>query len=95
MNLSKTLQTLAAVNALVNLAREAQKDHRITANEWGLIITNGVLPLLELHGVTITAPRAEGVNVHVFQDRVASAIALLEFLDTEPPERHETENPMA
>ncbi|MDZ7355905.1 MAG: hypothetical protein ONB55_22520 [candidate division KSB1 bacterium] len=81
MSLTKTLQTLAAVTALVNLAKEAQKDTRITAQEWGVIMTNGVLPLLELHGVIITAPKADGVNVDVFRDRVASAISLLQFLD--------------
>lgn len=52
----KTLQTLAAVTVLVNLANEAKKDRKVTHDELMMILLNGLVPLLKLHGVELDLP---------------------------------------
>jgi hypothetical protein len=84
MNFLKVAQTIAAVTALVSLVKQANADKRITPAEWNLILVNGLLPLLAIHGVTVPAPtgnlpsRALAATFEV--DRAINQVSLPEAL---------------
>jgi hypothetical protein len=70
----KTVQTLAAVGVLVKLAKAANADRKITPQEWSNILSNGVIPLLAIHGVHVTVEPTTALATEVRTD-VDQAIA--------------------
>lgn len=71
MDFQKMTQTLAAVAVLVKLAKQANTDRKISSQEWGNILANGVVPLLAIHGVNValepSTPLATEIRTDVTQ----------------------------
>ncbi len=80
------VQTLLAVQRLVDLARKAISDGQISTLDLLTLLGEGVLPILELYGVKIELPDAHRTTA-AMEVRDASAVldGLVELINLQEP----------
>lgn len=87
MKIATVFQTMSAVAALVDSVKAANSDGNVSADEWLHVLSHGVMPILELHGVKVNSPlpTATVSKASEVADQVSAAIAIFQALDATAP----------